>query len=130
MIWYTLILTCIIYSVPFIARGPGIPKGKVSQVVSSHHDLAPTFVALAGGDEHVPSWVDGGVIPLTKDLERHPKPVTKESFAVEFWNLNQMTENYPTAAIEGPNTYKTLRVISQDYNCKLYNRKIFATYII
>lgn len=79
--------------------------------------MAPTFVALAGGDQYIPSWVDGGVIPLTKALEKHRKPVSKESFAVEFWGLEQMTENYPTAIVEGPNTYKTLRVISQDYNC-------------
>jgi arylsulfatase A-like enzyme len=123
-------LTAIPSSVPFIARGPGIPKGKISHVVSSHHDLAPTFVALAGGDEHVPSWVDGGVIPLTKNLKRHPKPVSKESFAVEFWSLNQMAENYPTATIEGPNTYKTLRVISHDYNCKLQEVKCLLLCII
>jgi hypothetical protein len=83
--------------------------------------LAPTFLALAQGDEHVPSWVDGGVIPLTKDLKKHPKPVSKESFAVEFWGLTQMAENYPTAPVEGPNTYKTLRIISESYNCKFLN---------
>jgi len=107
-----------INSVPFIVRGPGVPKGKISHTVSSHHDLAPTFLALANGDEFVPSWVDGGVIPLTKALEKHPKPVSRESFAVEFWGLTQMTENYPTAAPEGPNTDKTLRVISEEYDCK------------
>lgn len=102
---------------PLIVRGPGIGKGKVSQVVSAHHDLAPTFVAIAGGDEHVPSWVDGGVMPLTKELARHRKPVSKESFSVEFWNSRLFAENY-NIGFEGPNTYKTLRVISEDYNCK------------
>lgn len=81
--------------------------------------MAPTFLALANGDEFVPSWVDGGVIPLTSALQKHPKPVSKESFAVEFWGLTQMSENYPNAPSEGPNTYKTLRVIAEDYDCKL-----------
>lgn len=108
------------FSVPLLVRGPGIGKGKKSQVVSAHHDLAPTFVALAGGDEHVPSWVDGGVIPLTKALQKHRKPVSKESFSVEFWGLQLLAENYADANVVGPNTYKTLRVISQDYNCKLF----------
>lgn len=105
-------------SVPLLARGPGIGKGKVSDLVSAHHDLAPTFLALAKGDEHVPSWVDGGVIPLTKELKKHRKPVSKESFAVEFWGDDLMAENYKVNLV-GPNTYKTLRVISEDYNCKL-----------
>ncbi|KAI9483817.1 MAG: alkaline-phosphatase-like protein [Benjaminiella poitrasii] len=101
-------------NVPFIVRGPGIPKGKKSHIISSHHDIAPTFVALARGK--YPSWVDGGVIPLTKELERHHNPASKESFAVEFWSLSQMAESYPTVSYEGPNTYKTLRIISQNYN--------------
>ncbi|CEP14712.1 hypothetical protein [Parasitella parasitica] len=104
-------------NVPFIVRGPGVPKGEESHTVSSHHDLASTFMALAQGDQFVPSWVDGGVIPLTKDLENHPRPVSKESFAVEFWSMENYAENYfPTNARSGPNTYKTVRVISQDYN--------------
>lgn len=108
----------LLYSVPFLIRGPGIPKGEESHIVSSHHDLAPTFLALARGDQHVPSWVDGGVIPLTKDLENHPRPVSKESFAVEFWSRENYAENYfPIGAGSGPNTYKTVRVIAQDYNC-------------
>jgi arylsulfatase A-like enzyme len=73
-------------------RGPGVPKGQTSDIVSSHHDIAPTLLALAKGDEYIPSWVDGGVIPLTSELKNHPKPVSKESFAVEFWSLRNMAE--------------------------------------
>ncbi|ORE04925.1 arylsulfatase [Rhizopus microsporus var. microsporus] len=102
-------------NVPFIVRGPGVPKGKVSDVVSSHHDLASTFLALANGDEVVPDWVDGGVIPVTHKLKHHRKPVSKESFAVEFWGDNVIDEII-TGAPHGPNLYKTLRVISEDYN--------------
>lgn len=89
--FFLFTLSCIC-SVPFIVRGPGIPKGKVSDVVSAHHDIAPTLLALAEGSQFVPEWVDGGVIPLTKQLQRHPKPVAKESFAVEFWTDSSMPE--------------------------------------
>lgn len=80
------------YSVPFIVRGPGVRKNHVSSLVSAHHDLAPTFLALAKGDEHVPDWVDGGVIPLTTELQNHPRPVGKESFSVEFWSDSALIE--------------------------------------
>lgn len=127
------------YSVPFVVRGPGVRKNHVSSLVSAHHDLAPTFLALAKGDEHVPEWVDGGVIPLTEELQEHPRPVGKESFSVEFWSDSALIEYVSshlldvydllmpftfyyrfvhTASKAGPNTYKTVRVISDDYNCK------------
>lgn len=51
-------------SVPFIIRGPGIPKNHISDVVTSHTDLAPSILALAKGSQYVPEWVDGGVIPF------------------------------------------------------------------
>ncbi|CDS11924.1 hypothetical protein LRAMOSA04120 [Lichtheimia ramosa] len=110
-------------SVPFIVRGPGIRQGHVSHVVSSHTDLASTFLALANQDELIPEWLDGGVIPLTPALENHPKQAPKESFAVEFWGNLYLSEfvPLPEGAIHEANTYKTLRLISPQYNCK-YSR--------
>ncbi|KAI8330816.1 alkaline-phosphatase-like protein [Choanephora cucurbitarum] len=102
-------------NVPFIVRGPGVPKGQISDLVSSHHDLASTFVALASGDQHLPSWVDGGVIPLNEELSMHKRPISKESFAVEYWGSEFLPEGYDFM-VYGHNTYKTLRVISQEYN--------------
>ncbi|KAF7723066.1 hypothetical protein EC973_002400 [Apophysomyces ossiformis] len=103
-------------NVPFIVRGPGVPKGKTSDIVSSHHDIAPTLLALAKASHNVPHWVDGGVIPLTEELAKHPNPTAPESFAVEFWALKDLPEFYPQVAAQGPNTYKTLRVIAENYN--------------
>ncbi|KAI8073302.1 alkaline-phosphatase-like protein [Gongronella butleri] len=104
-------------NVPFIVRGPGIAKGAVSDVISAHHDIGPTLLALAQASDRLPSWVDGGVIPLTEELRSHPKPAAKESFGVEFWM------EAPFADIVGPqlsgvNSYKTLRVISEHHNYK------------
>ncbi|KAI9277066.1 alkaline-phosphatase-like protein [Phascolomyces articulosus] len=106
-------------NVPLIVRGPGVDRGKTSDVVGAFHDFAPTFLALAHGDEHVPSWVDGGVLPWTEKLKQHDKPAAKESFAVEYWagearyEGDKFWHNAP-----GPNTYKTLRLISEEYNIK------------
>ena len=64
--------------VPFYIRGPGVPKGKVQDAVTTHIDLAPTFFDLAG-------------IPLRKDFDGTPMPVhnsveiTHEHVAVEYW---------------------------------------------
>ncbi|KAI9493124.1 alkaline-phosphatase-like protein [Zychaea mexicana] len=74
-------------NIPLVVRGPGVAKDHVSDIVSAHHDLAPTFLALAGGDDYVPDWVDGGVIPWTDRLRSHPKPVSKESFAEDPYEL-------------------------------------------
>ncbi|KAI8882863.1 alkaline phosphatase-like protein [Backusella circina FSU 941] len=103
-------------NVSFIVLGPGVRKGQTGDIVSSHHDIAPTLLALARGDEFIPSWVDGGAIPITTELKNHPKPVSKENFVIGFWSLHNMAEYYPEVEINGPNTYKTLRVISSDYN--------------
>ncbi|KAI9277062.1 alkaline-phosphatase-like protein [Phascolomyces articulosus] len=106
-------------NVPLIVRGPGVGKGQVSDIVSAHHDLAPTLLALAKGDEFVPEFVDGGVIPWTEELKNHPKPASVEAFAVEFWWEQLFNEYKPH--LNGPpgaNTYKTLRVISENYNRK------------
>ncbi|KAI9246960.1 alkaline-phosphatase-like protein [Phascolomyces articulosus] len=105
-------------NVPLVVRGPGVRKRHISDLVSSHHDIAPTFLALAKGDHHVPSWVDGGVIPWIPKLRNHPKPVSRESFAVEFWMDKLIVENVGASTRPGWNTYKTLRVISDKYNYK------------
>ena len=46
--------------VPFIALGPGIESGSVSDVPVSGVDLLPTFADLAGYPHKLPSNIDGG----------------------------------------------------------------------
>ncbi|KAI8073301.1 alkaline-phosphatase-like protein [Gongronella butleri] len=107
-------------NVPFIVRGPGIAHGETSRLLSAHHDLAPTFLALAKGSRFVPAGIDGGVIPLTDELRQQPKQAAKEAFAVEFWFDLQRPEGglVWTEPYEGVNTYKSVRVISEKHNCK------------
>jgi arylsulfatase A-like enzyme len=49
-------------NIPFMVRGPGVPRNATTGIVTTHTDLAPTFVRLAGGD--VREDFDGQVIPL------------------------------------------------------------------
>lgn len=69
-------------NVPFIIRGPGIAKNKTLNLPSSHTDVAPTFLKLAG-------------IPLRDEFDGLPIPVrsadqtadaTKtEHVSIEYW---------------------------------------------
>jgi arylsulfatase A-like enzyme len=43
--------------VPLLVRGPGVPAGSSTQMLSANVDYAPTFAEIAGAA--VPSWVDG-----------------------------------------------------------------------
>jgi arylsulfatase len=74
--------------VPFYIRGPGIPKGKTDDSVTTHIDLAPTFFQLAG-------------IPLREDFDGTPMSVAKgvkgiahEHVAVEFWGKSPLEGDY------------------------------------
>lgn len=88
--------------------------------MSTHESLAPTFLALANGEDKLPSWVDGGVMPITPALENHPLQASTETFSVEFWSDNIAWENDENLFVPGVNTYKTLRIIGPTYDCKSF----------
>ena len=68
--------------VPLIVRGPGVPKGEISNFMTGNIDLAPTFAQLAGVAPA--SFVDGTSFaslirnPLTDQHPRH-------SYLLEHW---------------------------------------------
>ncbi|KAH0428072.1 arylsulfatase [Colletotrichum camelliae] len=105
-------------NIPLIIRGPQVPEGKVAEVVTTHQDLVPTIMGLA----RVPlrADFDGLAIPLTEDDFGDAAKTRHEHVTVEYWGF---------AASEGPwgyfgrnesfvfnNTYKALRVVSNEYN--------------
>ena len=108
-------------NVPLIVRGPGVPEGEVSDVVTAHVDLAPTLMELAG----IPlrNDFDGAAIPLTKPDQKKAVKERHEHVAVEFWG-RAMTEGGVVFRADEPaiilnNTYKSLRIIDvkkNDYN--------------
>lgn len=109
--------------IPLIVRGPGVPAGHVMNAVTAHTDLASTILRLAGQD--YPDS-DGTPIPLNRYQEGKAKT---ETVTIEYWGLaipegllgwygeQNMTDPFGNPArATGNNTYKAIRVISDDYN--------------
>ncbi|KAK4499656.1 hypothetical protein PRZ48_010174 [Zasmidium cellare] len=107
--------------VPLIVRGPGVPAGHIANVVSSHTDLTPTILRLAGKAR---PDLDGSPIPLTK--KALAKPDSGEHVNVEFWGRAIPEGKYgwigddflPGFGHVGArnNTYKALRVAAEEYS--------------
>lgn len=105
-------------NIPLIIRGPGVPKGEVSKIVTTHTDLTPTILQLAQAPSRAD--FDGVDIPLTADGLENAVATRHEHVTVEFWGI---------AASEGQfgyfdrnqsfilnNTYKAIRIVSKEYN--------------
>ncbi|KAJ6786545.1 hypothetical protein PWT90_07546 [Aphanocladium album] len=105
-------------NVPFFIRGPGIAKGKQVNTPTSHTDLAPTFFNIAG-------------IPLREDFDGIPMPLTAaqqsqqykmEHINVEYWGHTYIEgtifrdTDYDYSDASRHNTYKTLRVVADNYD--------------
>ena len=100
-------------NIPFIIRGPGVARGEISSVPTSHTDIVPTIFQLAG-------------IPLHHDFDGEPIPVKScpqeqgsksEHVNIEFWGefLQEGNEFY-SRPDQLNNTYKAVRLIGEDYN--------------
>ncbi|RYP60222.1 hypothetical protein DL769_008211 [Monosporascus sp. CRB-8-3] len=70
-------------NIPFIIRGPGVEKGKMVSVPTSHTDIAPTIFELAG----IPLQddFDGSPMPVTKAQQEAVKAYKPEHVNIEFW---------------------------------------------
>lgn len=103
-------------NIPMIIRGPQVPAKMETDIVTTHTDLAPTFLRIAGAPMR--DDFDGLVIPLTEDgiyqasLSRH------EHVTVEHWgfasNEGKIFAGYQKLYLN--NTYKAVRVIGETYN--------------
>lgn len=105
-------------NVPLIIRGPGVPQGAVSDVVTAHVDLAPTIMQLAGMP--LRDDFDGAAIPLTKPDQKKAINDRQEHVTVEFWG-KALTEGGIVFRPDEPatilnNTYKSLRIIDVKKN--------------
>ncbi|KAK1781470.1 alkaline-phosphatase-like protein [Copromyces sp. CBS 386.78] len=114
-------------NVPLIVRGPGVKKGSVAEVVTSHVDLASTVLKLAGalgGDDDNKEEeykLDGEAIPLTaEDLaQAKEKGKRHEHVTVEYWGL-ALSEGRvfgkDAQRFWTNNTYKAVRILGEGYN--------------
>ncbi|TVY81869.1 Arylsulfatase [Lachnellula suecica] len=100
-------------NIPLIVRGPGVGVGKVLDAVTSHTDLAPTIMKIAG--EELREDFDGLPIPFNEEekgkiehvnVEYWGRGIPEGKYGFEGWVLNYYLNN----------TYKALRLIGDTYN--------------
>ncbi|CAK7212291.1 hypothetical protein SBRCBS47491_001413 [Sporothrix bragantina] len=107
-------------NVPLVIRGPGVPAGLVKDaVVSSHTDLAPTIMKLAGNA--LRDDFDGQPVAVHAAVNSGPEHV-----GTEFWGYAIPEGKYGYSGkygfIDGPanahpnNTYKGLRIETARYS--------------
>lgn len=102
-------------------RGPGIPRGQVSEQVTSHTDISPTILGLAGRSRE--DFDGAPLIFHPADAQKN----THEHVNVEFWG-NVIPEGlwgkygdgfdpHTGSHLQGlNNTYKAVRIVSPDYS--------------
>ncbi|KAF3762219.1 Arylsulphatase [Cryphonectria parasitica EP155] len=103
-------------NVPLIVRGPNVPQGEVSEIVTTHIDLAPTILGLAGAP--LRSTFDGEAVPLTSEGLKDAETTRHEHVTVEFWGIAvfEGVKNFTDDILIVNNTYKAVRIISDSYN--------------
>ncbi|GAB1213020.1 hypothetical protein ATERTT37_002169 [Aspergillus terreus] len=105
--------------VPLIVRGPGIPQNETLNVVTSHTDLAPTFLSIAGTTRN---GLDGKRLPTTVEASQASNKT--EHVAIEYWGLAvpEGIYGYKSNKLQQEgnsyknNTYKGIRLVSDDYS--------------
>src|SRR3546814_17409649 len=89
--------------VPFVMRGPGVPRGARRAPFVLNNDIAPTLAAMAGVTP--PSFVDGrSFLPLLSD----PAQPWRQSFGIE-------RRQRETMEIVGPDSFPAVRTAARTY---------------
>lgn len=103
-------------NIPLLVRGPGVPKGETSEIVTTHTDLAPTFLGLAGAP--LKASFDGIPVPLTREGLEEAERARHEHVTVEFWGIAafEAVRDFEDSLVVPNNTYKAVRIISDSYN--------------
>lgn len=111
--------------VPFSIRGPGVPRGLDTNLPSNHIDIAPTLLDFAGLNESEwPSWLDGRSLrPYFTAASSNSSNSSAadvsyvEAVNIEYWGkgIIEATDLGYGDTFVGNNTYKTARVIAEDY---------------
>ena len=109
-------------NLPLAVRGPGIPEGHLSSIPSSHVDMAPTILDIAGvPPEKWPPFFDGrSLLPEWKNLAAPDDGVSREVLNVEYWGTTTVPAEKWTKRY-GDNTYKSLRIVGEKQGW-LFNR--------
>ncbi|CAH0028530.1 unnamed protein product [Clonostachys rhizophaga] len=100
-------------NIPLIVRGPGVPKGAVTEAVTAHVDLVPTILTLAGAP--LKADLDGSPIPLFPEEFVSEAALRREHVNVEYWGWAAGEGLFGFNGVNDTkiqnNTYKALRVV-------------------
>ncbi|EXJ60406.1 hypothetical protein A1O7_04558 [Cladophialophora yegresii CBS 114405] len=105
-------------NIPLLVRGPGVPQGHRTTIVTSHVDLAPTFLSLAGVShgKMAKYEFDGTPVPLQlEDLILSEESWPQEHVNVEMWGIIQ-SEGKHGFVLYPNHTYKALRLHGDGYD--------------
>lgn len=112
-------------NVPFVVRGPDVPRGRTYDGATTHTDIVPTLFELAGIPLH--DDFDGEPIPVTAKMQRDSARKS-ELVNVEFWGTalfegihtpfgaGLLPEPIASRVKGGNNTFKLLRILADDYS--------------
>jgi len=99
--------------VPFMIKGPDIKPGRINDIPVTGLDFLPTFAELAGFDEEMPEYIDGGsLVPLMKN-EKTEKIERKRDALI----FHQSSHRKPRSAIRKGN-YKFVKYWSRERKYK------------
>ncbi|KAH9902356.1 Arylsulphatase [Xylariomycetidae sp. FL2044] len=104
-------------NVPLIIRGPGVSENFTTEIVTTHTDMAPTLLTLAGVSS-LRSDFDGSPIPVSESSIGDAVTSRQEHVNIEYWG-SALVEGTVFPGFEryyGNNTYKGLRVASDAWN--------------
>ncbi|KEF60263.1 uncharacterized protein A1O9_05113 [Exophiala aquamarina CBS 119918] len=113
-------------NVPMIIRGPGVPVGARSKVPSTHIDMAPTYLEIAGvRPADLPPFLDGrSLLQEWKNGGIGNKPrenIAREVLNVEYWGMTQEGADSVFEIYPQNNSYKTVRIVG-DTSAWLFSR--------
>lgn len=99
-------------NIPLLIRGPDVPQGINSSITNSHTDIAPTILQMM--DVPLRDEFDGAPIAYTADAMMTSNK--QELVNVEFWSSAGFTPIGVAKHSYYNNTYKALRLVSDDYS--------------
>ncbi|ROV92831.1 hypothetical protein VPNG_09106 [Cytospora leucostoma] len=96
-------------NIPLAIRGPGVPEGEVSEIVTTHTDLAPTILGLTRAP--LRASFDGEPVPLTREGLEDATKARHEHVTVEFWGVAAFKGSlrFQPDRLLLNNTYKAVR---------------------
>lgn len=111
--------------IPLFVRGPGLESGGHRHIVTSHTDIAPTILQIAGAIERIDA-LDGEPIALTINDLPHDGG-RSEHVAVEYWGYGAPEGHYGLRSekkaeagkklnLYANNTYRGLRLVTDEYS--------------